>query len=91
MAHKHTGGIVTFLDYNGMFQVYVSTENISAPQHLSSASSSSQDMNRDGTSNDDVVLGNLLSEFRTSVTQLLDLLMSDEFCHPYGTVAGAVA
>ena len=40
---------------------------------------------------DDVIMSNLLSLFRTSVTQLLDLLLSDDFCHPYGTIAGAVA
>lgn len=32
-----------------------------------------------------------LTEFRASVTQLLDLLMSENFCHPYGIVAGTVA
>jgi len=32
-----------------------------------------------------------LDEFRASVTQLLDLLMHESFCHPFGSVAGAVA
>ena len=32
-----------------------------------------------------------LSEFRAAVTQLLDLLMSENFCHPYGIIAGTVA
>lgn len=32
-----------------------------------------------------------LTEFRAAVTQLLDLLMSEDFSHPYGTIAGAVA
>ena len=30
-------------------------------------------------------------EFRDAVTQLLALLMDENFCHPYGTVAGSVA
>lgn len=41
---------------------------------------------------DDIVdLKIQLTEFRAAVTQLLDLLMSEDFSHPYGTIAGAVA
>lgn len=32
-----------------------------------------------------------LHEFREAVIQLLDLLMSESFCHPYGIIAGTVA
>jgi len=32
-----------------------------------------------------------LTEFRASVSQLLDLLTSENFCHPYGIIAGTVA
>lgn len=32
-----------------------------------------------------------LTDFRLAVAQLLDLLMSESFCHPYGIIAGTVA
>ena len=43
----------------------------------------------DRSESDDVMFD--ASEFRVAVTQLLDLIMNENFCHPYGSVAGAVA
>ncbi|XP_057298376.1 uncharacterized protein LOC130629255 [Hydractinia symbiolongicarpus] len=81
MLHKRTGGIVHFTDYNGNFQVYVSVEEM---YQLIGGSEKG-----DAKTENDVMFN--LSEFRACVTQLLDLLMSENFSHPYGTVAGAVA
>lgn len=43
----------------------------------------------DRSESDDVIFD--ATEFRAAVTQLLDLIMNENFCHPYGSVAGAVA
>ena len=43
----------------------------------------------DRSESDDVIFD--ATECRAAVTQLLDLIMNENFCHPYGSVAGAVA
>jgi len=82
MTHKRTGGIVNFMDYNGTFQVYINTQGIQVTDQM---------REEDANWTDVVIMSNLMTDFRTSVTQLLDLLLDDDFCHPYGTIAGAVA
>ena len=61
----------------GMFLVYASAE-------ITSYEASNVNAAENGIVFD-------ITDFRASVLQLLDLLMNVNFCHPYGTVAGAVA
>uniref|UniRef100_A0A7M5WW63 F-box domain-containing protein n=2 Tax=Clytia hemisphaerica TaxID=252671 RepID=A0A7M5WW63_9CNID len=82
MLHKKTRGVIHFKDYNGSFRVAVSLPE--AP--LLPEGTSSEDMERQ-----EIFAMFDLSEFRAAVTQLLDLLMSENFCHPYGIIAGTVA
>eukprot|EP00794_Sanderia_malayensis_P016716 gene16716-18410_t len=96
MLHKKTGGIMQLQDYNGWFQVHVSSE---MPCHVTQNDSAGESADDDettttttessiGTARD---LAFNASEFKAAVLQVLNLLVDDRFSHPYGTVAGSVA